>query len=394
MTRPGQTPFFWIPALVASAWWVVCAGAFGFLTWFSLAPTAFVKHLLPETIPRNVWFWSWPWVGLAPLASAAGVFVVYLVLARLIVDRTDGSRAARFFALWFVAVLTGFLATLPWVISAIISAFPPSRAAFVLDPAGESMLLSGYWGITWGWLPALLSLRRVRVPAAETGQGTDAAPATVAAGPFRRHPLAVLGGITVAVLVLSGLGAGFGSRAERLDAAAENALADGNTLGAVPDPDVQVTPPPTVAPGAAAVPDGWCTREDTAVLLGDPDAATGNRTVSIQAMNFSDVPCTLNGYPDLAFADQAGSAIDVTLVHGGSFMPTDDGAQPIEVPAGGFAVTRLGWDAMATADVPATYTLYSALYPGLDRGSWPITLDIVAGGKVSVTAWTLSGAAD
>ncbi|MEC5150405.1 DUF4232 domain-containing protein [Cryobacterium sp. GrIS_2_6] len=394
MTRPGHSPFFWIPALVASAWWVISAGAFGFLTWFGLVPTAVVKHLVPETIPSNVWFWSWPWVGLAPLASAAGVFVVYLVLARLIVDRTDGSRAARFFALWFVAVLTGFLATLPWVISAIISAFPPSRAAFVLDPAGESLLLSGYWGIAWGWLPAVLALRRVRVPASATGSTADAAPAPVATGPFRRHPLAVLGGITVAVLVLSGLGAGFGSRAERLHAAAENALADGNTLGAVPDPDAQVTPPPSVAPDAAVAPVGWCTKEDTAVLLGDPDAATGHRTVSIQAMNFSDVPCTLNGYPDLAFADQAGSYLAVTLVHGGSFMTTDDGPHPIEVPAGGFAITRLGWDAMATADVPVTYTLYAALYPGLDRGSWPSTLDIVAGGEVSVTAWSLTGASD
>ena len=394
MTRPGHSPFFWISALIAAAWWVVCAGAFGYLTWFGPVPTAFVKHLLPETIPRSVWFWPAPWIVLVPLASAAVVFVVYLVLARLIVDRTDGSRVARFLALWFVAVLTGFLATLPWVISAIISAFPPSRAAFVLDPAGDAMLLSGYWGIAWGWLPALLALRRVREPAAALEQGTDAVPAPVATGPFRRHPLAVLSTVAVVVLVASGLVVGLGSRAERLASAAENALADGNTLGAVPDPDVPVTPPPTVAPDAAAAPAGWCTPEDTAVLLGDPDAATGHRTVSIQAMNFSDLPCTLNGYPDLAFADQAGSAIDVTLVHGGSFMTTDDGAQPIEVPAGGFAITRLGWDAMATADVPATYTLFSALYPGLDRGSWPITLDIVAGGKVSVTAWSLSGATD
>jgi len=394
MTRPGHSPIFWFPALIAAAWWVVCAGAFGFLTWFSLAPTAFVEHLLPETIPRSVWFWPWPWIGLVPLASAAVVFVVYLVLARLIVDRTDGSRAARFLALWFVAVLTGFLATLPWAISAIVSAFPPSRAAFVLDPAGESLLLSGYWGIAWGWLPALLVLRRVRVPAVALGQGTDAVPTLVAAGPFRRHPLAVLSAAAAVLLVASGLVAGFGSRAERLDAATENALADGHTLGAVPDPDAPVTPPPTVAPGASAAPDGWCTTEDTAVLLGDPDAATGHRTVSIQAMNFSDVPCTLNGYPDLAFADEAGSALAVTVVHGGSFMTTDDGPRPIEVPAGGFAIARLGWDAMATADVPTTYTLYSALYPGLDRGSWPSTLDIVAGGTVSVTAWSLTGASD
>ena len=54
MTRPGQSPFPWIPAAVAAASWVVCAGGFGLLTWFGLVPNAFVKHLLPETIPRSV----------------------------------------------------------------------------------------------------------------------------------------------------------------------------------------------------------------------------------------------------------------------------------------------------------------------------------------------------
>ena len=395
MTRPGHSPFFWIPASIAAAWWVVCAGGFGFLTWFALVPNAFVKHLLPETITRSVWFWSWPWIALAPFASATVVFVVYLFLARLIVDRTDGSRTARFFALWFVAVLTGFLATLPWVISAIVAAFPPSRAAFVLDPAGESVLLSGYWGIAWGWLPALFALRRARVraqPAHPAQPDADAVLASAAPGPLRTRPLAVLGSIVVVAVILSGLAAGTGSRAARLAAAEENARANGHTLGSLPDPDVPVTPPPTIAPAAAEPAADWCTPDQAALLLGDPDAAMGHRTLSIQAMNFTDSPCTLSGYPDLAFADESGSALDVTLVHGGTFMTTDEGPVPIVVPAGGYAIARLGWGAMATADVPTTYTLYAALYPGLVRGSWPSTLDIVAGGEVSVTAWSITDA--
>jgi hypothetical protein len=32
------------------------------------------------------------------------------------------------------------------------------------------------------------------------------------------------------------------------------------------------------------------------------------------------------------------------------------------------------------------------MYPGLERGSWPVSLDIVAGGDVAVTAWELSDA--
>ena len=60
-------------------------------------------------------------------------------------------------------------------------------------------------------------------------------------------------------------------------------------------------------------------------------------------MNFSPEPCVLEGYPDLAFEDQNGSELSVTLVHGGSFLIDDLGPTPVVVPAGGSAISYVGW---------------------------------------------------
>ncbi|WEO76250.1 DUF4232 domain-containing protein [Cryobacterium sp. SO2] len=383
MSSWGRVRLGWGPSLAAAVLWLGSSGVFAYLAWQERIPRQVLAHVVPEGMPSSLMYLTFPWIVLVPLLSTATVFVVHLLLAGLVGTDASGPRSTRFLALWFVAVLTGVLAILPFAVSAIITEFPPSRAAFILDPAGSLILHSGYWGLICGWIPALLASRsraRVAVPAAE---------ATPAAS---RRPALLLAGVVVLALGLSGLSVGAGARAARVASAEASAVAEGQTLGDAPDPDVESTPPPTVAPGADLddIDPTWCTPEQATPLLGDPDAATGHRVLSIEVMNFSDTPCVLDGYPDLAFADADGSAIDVTITHGGSFMAEDPGAMPITVPAHGYGVTRIGWNAMATDGELATYTLYSALYPGLERGSWPITLDIVAGGEVFVTAWSVS----
>lgn len=379
MSSWGRVRLGWGPSLVVALLWLGSSGAFAFLAGQERIPRQILAHVLPESMPSSLVYLTFPWVVLVPLLSTVTVFFVHLLFAGLVDTDASGPRSTRFLALWFVAVVTGVLATAPYALSAIITAFPPSRAAFILDPAGSLILQSGYWGLLLGWIPALLGVRR-------------AAPEAVAVASRRRLP--VLAGVVVLALCLSTLTLGAGARAARVASAEASAVAEGETLGAVPDPDVESTPPPTIAPDADPddIDPSWCTPEQATPLLGDPDAATGHRVLTIEVMNFSDTPCVLNGYPDLAFADADGSAIDVTVTHGGSFMAEDPGAMPITVPAQGYGVTRIGWNAMATDGELATYTLYSALYPGLERGSWPITLDIVAGGEVFVTAWAVSDA--
>jgi len=63
--------------------------------------------------------------------------------------------------------------------------------------------------------------------------------------------------------------------------------------------------------------------------------------------------------------------------------------QLIEVPAGGSAVSVLGWDAASPHGALVTHTVWAAQTAGMVRGSWPIELDIVEGSTVAVTAWTV-----
>ena len=106
-------------------------------------------------------------------------------------------------------------------------------------------------------------------------------------------------------------------------------------------------------------------------------------------MNFSDEPCVVEGYPDIAFADQNGNLLDVEVLPGSSFMAADPGVARITVPAQGQAMSVIGWDANATDGALVARQLYAAPIPGLERGSWPVELDVVAGSGVEVTAWTL-----
>ncbi|MCU1330523.1 MAG: hypothetical protein JWN34_5893 [Bryobacterales bacterium] len=387
----GSTRFVWLPSLVAATLWIVCAGTYGFLSWYGFVPHQFLAHFLPETIPSGVWQWTWPWPFLVPLASALVVFFGYLLLAGLAGGPAESKRA-RFFGLWFVAVAAGFLASASWAISAIVTDYPPQRAAFVLDPAGDLILLSGYWGIVWGWLPALAGSRGLRsVDAADREEAVEMGRARPSARRSRRTTM-ILAALVVVAMSAAGVSVGFGSRAARLHAAELAAIDGGHTVGAFPDPDSQVTPPPDIVPAEGEIDPSWCSPDQAMVLLGDKDAATGHRALTIRANNFSDVPCVLDGYPDIAFADANGSEIGTTVTHGGSFMTDDAGASPVIVQPGGYAKTTLGWSAMPTDGVLATYELHAAMYPGLQRGSWPITLDITAGGEVAITAWTLSDA--
>lgn len=392
----GRSRLPWTVSLVAALGWVLSAGVFAALAWTERYPRQFLAHFVSEPIPSGVWNLPWPWGLLVPLASTLVVFLVYLLLAGPLVTGPAGSRGSRFLALWFVAVAAGFLASLPFALTAVITEFPPSRAAFLLDPAGDWMLRSGYWGILWGWIPALVAALQLReragVPAATPGPavtpGAAVTPTAHRTGRPRRTRL-VLTAVVVVALVASAVTVGVGGRVARLEAAALSAIDEGHTIGAFPDPDVEVTPPAEMAPAGDLDPT-WCTSDQAVLLLGGKDAATGHRVLTIWASNFTDVPCVLDGYPDFAFADENGSELGVTVRPGGSFLTEDAGATPVTVPPGGYAVTRLGWDAMATSGELVVYELHAAMYPGLPRGSWPITLDIVAGGEVAVTAWALS----
>ena len=71
-------------------------------------------------------------------------------------------------------------------------------------------------------------------------------------------------------------------------------------------------------------------------------------------------------------------------------MTADPGVQRVEISAE--AITYTGWDAAATDGELVATKLYAAQYAGAVRGSWPVSVDVVEGSTVSVTAWVLQPA--
>ncbi|CAN5209394.1 hypothetical protein BH11ACT5_BH11ACT5_21840 [soil metagenome] len=347
-------------ALVAAALWLASALAYRALSGINPGPHQFVEHLTPKNLSPIVWEWAAPWVVLGVVLSMLVLAIAYLLVGR--VSYGVGARAPRFLVLWFAAVVAGTAASLPWAIGITLATYPPARPAFLFNAVDDLVLQSAYWGLVWGWVPALVGVRRA----------WDATRS-------RRTTTALVGSLVAAIVLAS----------------APFALAvpaGSDELVDIPEaivPSEPVTPPPTLAPDAGPIDPEWCTPDQSALLWGYHDAATGHRMQTIRLMNFSEGPCVLEGYADLAFADAAGSALDITVTHGGSFMAQDPGPARIVVPAGGYATFSMGWDAGSGADDEQVAAVFGAAYPGYPRGSWPEDPDIFAGQEVTITAWML-----
>lgn len=131
----------------------------------------------------------------------------------------------------------------------------------------------------------------------------------------------------------------------------------------------------------------WCKGDEVAISWHEPEGATGHRGMRFELTNTGTAPCLLESYPDIAFDNVDGWAMDVLVVHGGSFMTDDPGISAVTVLPGQGAQAFLGWNAMAAAGDMRTGTMLVAPYPGTLRHSSPVDLDIIDGGAVSLTAW-------
>ncbi|NIJ06356.1 DUF4232 domain-containing protein [Frigoribacterium faeni] len=378
-------------AATAAGLWLVSGALAVVVSWSGLLPAS-VGAVLPATIPFSPGVRPWAWgVGTSLLAAA----VVFLV-ARLLVPlatRVD-DRTARVALAWFAIVLAGGAAGLALDLATIVAALPAPRLRMLLDGLGTDATVGAWWGVVQGWLPALLVRRRAAALAPSEPEPDDELTAgRTAATPSRarRRQTLLVATAVVAVAAVVATGA-LGQRAARVASAQEAAVAEGAdpALGALPDPYAEGTPVPTLDPGRDPDRDpSWCTRDQAMMLLGETGAATGHRSQTLRLTNYTDAPCVVEGYPDVAFADQNGHELAVTAEQGGSFLAEDRGYAQFELPAGASAVTTLGWDAGATSGALVARTLYAAPFATDERGSWPVELDVVAGSVVHVTAWSL-----
>ncbi len=368
-----RSPGFAVGAAAALLW--MLSGVLYLASASSVYAGRFLSFLGVGPTQSTAWQWPGIWAVLALLCSAA----VFVVVARAITERY-AVRGNAVLVMWLSVILAsavlGLCADVIGVASIVAAAGPGG-----LTIAGVGSATTGaYWGVVTGWVPALIGVAVQR----RSGLSPYSAPE-----PRTRRSVVFAAASVVALIVVGSLG----SQALQAEIIEANAAAQGLTEedGAYPDPGAPVEAVPTMAPGAEipSLDPSWCTPDKAMLLLGTQDAATGHRVQSITVMNFSDEPCLIEGYPDIAFADQNGSALDVTVARVSSFLATDPGATPVTIPAQGQARAMIGWDANATDGALVARQLYAAQVPGLERGSWPVELDITAGSTVEITAWEL-----
>ncbi|MFE6733603.1 DUF4232 domain-containing protein [Microbacterium sp. NPDC057650] len=314
--------------------------------------------------------WPMPWSALAFLTTAALIIAVVFFVLRL-----DGARRRPGMAIWFAVIIAGTMLGLATDATAVLADMPKFgwRA---LTSAGVDAALSGaYWGVVQGWIPAIVFSRWMRGSMPE------------------RPGIATAAAAVIAALILFAVIGVAGTSAWRSEIAKQSAEAQGLSVadGAYPDPQTPGTPPPTAAPGVdrPVLDDDWCTGERAALLIGASDAGLGHRVQEVQLLNFSETPCILEGYADIAFADQNGHDLPVKIEPGSSYMASDPGPVRIEIPAKGYAAMTVSWNANSTNGALVARTMYAAILPSLDRGSWPVQLDIVPDTALEISAWHL-----
>ncbi|MDR6199616.1 hypothetical protein QE374_001525 [Microbacterium sp. SORGH_AS428] len=358
---------WWVGGAAGALWLLVV----GLAAAVSLTPLQRVQQAALPTPSPYVWSWPAPWSLLSPLIAAVAVAACVAAILHIV---RHGSFAATWLAVVSAGAVTGMTIDAQLVFGTL---FTHGWALWAVD-LGSRAAIGAYWGLLYGWLPALLASHLSRRDAL----------GTAAHGPSRpRAALAVGAAVAaLALLVATQTLGGDASQAQvRADqAAAEPAPPDGSIPA---DPQAEGEPVPERSAGAGVTGEDGCTPDRAMILKGEPDAATGHRGLRLELLNFSDAPCTIEGYPDIAFGDQNGHLLDTTIEHGGSFMATDPGPASVVVPAGSSAVAYLGWDAQSTHGALIARTLWAAVVAGETRGSWPVELDVVAGTTVAVTAW-------
>ena len=174
---------FAVPALTGFLW-VASGVGFALLMQVSTAPASFTALLLPRTVQFN--FGLSPGAAPEPLlgqwvvAILAGVLVAALTAVLLAVRGAGQSRAQLFLSAWMCVTLASAAGTTILGLGSILADWPPMRLAWLFESFTPSPATGAYWGLLWGWLPALLASRR----SAAVGSGREAGPGQEA-GPGR-----------------------------------------------------------------------------------------------------------------------------------------------------------------------------------------------------------------
>ncbi|WP_342024951.1 DUF4232 domain-containing protein [Arthrobacter citreus] len=379
-SAPSLRPLL-LPITVAVLWLMTAlAGHLLLTTGQPSAGPALSTLLFPNTLPdRMSYLLDGPGFAVAAGISAVAV-AAFAALLMPAVRRsgTEGTvpRGTAFLAAWACLVLASVAGSAVLGAGLVVAEWPPSRKIYIFDSVMPLLFSGAYWGVIWGWVPALL--------AAYSGTQRQASPGHVrsdgGAGRRWNRPLAVFTAVSLTLLVMM-----------------PTLKTDPNT-GAVIEPEVLPTQEPVVygaepvGPSLGAADPGWCTGDEVLSTVGGWDAATGHRGARIIIQNTGDRTCILQGYPDLAFEDTDGWAMGITAVHGGSFMTEDTTGGPISLAPGQAASADIGWNGTSGAGMSRVGTLLVAPFAGTLRQELEADIDLTEPGFLTVTRWAPAAA--
>jgi hypothetical protein len=227
------------------------------------------------------------------------------------------------------------------------------------------------WGMLWGWVPALVAAL-ARTPR-----------------PVVRRRVVVPALLLLVATAVSGAW---------LATVTHDAAVSTMTEVAQPEPEPTPTGPTDPPPAVAATPepstDGRCTA-DAVQMTAVADAAMGSRALVLAARNVSDAECVLDGYPDVAFADEVGDAVRPDLRPGGEGSLgglSDVPAEPVLLAPGEAAAAYLTWSgSQAPAGSRTASTVLVAPWAGAPRTAYEQYLDVVDDGAVGLGPWVPAG---
>ncbi|MHA3723857.1 DUF4232 domain-containing protein [Leucobacter sp. HY1910] len=416
------------PSATAGLLWLLVGGVAQALTWFTSVGWL-MRPVAPHTMPGAVWMWPGAWgiaaALLGALAVGCGTAAVLALQARGPSFGWVGAGRA-----WLAMILASTVVGIATDVGVLLGFGPiPSvgeglRSQLSIASLGSYAALGAYFGVLYGWVAALVArsldraalreaVRAAQLEAAagagfdpdraesSRGAGVGGAPGPRNVAPPRRAgafvgavlPVLAAVALAVAYTAVSSEGARVHTRvtqAELAQAERDAAEAAGVlSVGALPDSTAEGDPVPSRDEGAPPRDPTWCSAADTTLMFDGPDAATGHRLLTLRVVNGGEESCVLEGYPDIAFADQNGHLLDAELSHGGSFMRQDAGPAAITLEPGAWASSGIGWNANSTQGELVAAQVYSALVPGDERHAWPprTPLDIVPGASVAVSAW-------
>ena len=364
--------------------WFVC-GWLPHLLYSLGGSMATLSQLVPSPMMRGVFGSPVLWAAIVQVLMAVVLVGGFATLATWFAAGSAtglGTRRVVFGTSWLAAILTAFAVGAVLDLGDFFSWVGTFGVRGAIGTMGATPL-TAWWAVLLGWIPALVL---VLVPRSSEA---DAVPSRPSAGrvPPAVRAVAVVAAVALIALPFAALAGDAATQAQLRDeqaTAQQQADPDG---AAAPDPSASGDPVPPAAPSEGDSVEGACTSANTTILAPAPDGATGHRGQALSLVNVSEEACVVDGYPDVAYGDQNGHVLDVTVEHGRSFMAEDPGPASITLQPGEAASAVIGWDANSVHGQLAARSLWLAARPGEERLSWDVSLDIISGSTVHVTAW-------